>query len=500
MSSESKSGVNVRTAYEIEPGDCQKVKLRSKHSVPICVDLDGTLLLTDTLVELLLKLIRLRPHYLLRLIFWAVRGKAYLKRSVSCAVDAEVVGLPIRLELLRFLDEQRARGHQLILVTGADRKIAVKAASWFGMFQAVLASDGITNLTGQAKANRLLNEFGPKGFIYVGDSKTDLKVWRHSRAAVVIGGRKLVKRVEKLVPVLESFPPQRLEITSLIAEARIYQWVKNFLIFVPLVGAHEITAIGPLWKAIIAFFSFGLCASGGYILNDLLDLENDRRHPVKMKRPLAAGRITPKAGILFCIILTTSGLVIGWILSRDFLGLVLLYLATTVAYSLYLKRIPLLDVFVLAGLYTLRMFSGEMATGIQVSEWLLMLSMFTFLSLALVKRFSELKLDEARESNHSGARGYLGTDASTLLAFGLAADCLAALVLALYIHGGAVTALYSNPRILWLTCPLLLFWLSRIWFLANRGLVDCDPIVFAFRDRTSYAVGLGLVFIMLLAS
>jgi 4-hydroxybenzoate polyprenyltransferase len=270
---------------------------------------------------------------------------------------------------------------------------------------------------------------------------------------------------------------------------RVYQWVKNTLVFVPVIGAHQVLDLNAVTGSCIAFAALSLCASAGYVFNDLLDLKYDRNHPDKRHRPLASGIVAPTTAMVLVPSLLLGGLAIGAILGPQVLAILGAYCLTTCVYTLWLKRVVLLDVFILASLYALRVYAGELATGIAVSDWLLLLSMFLFVSLALVKRYSELCLDSITGLGLRKARGYASKDQGMLLALGVGSGCLSALVLALYVQSGAVSELYSRPRMLWLSCPLMFFWISRVWLLAGRGEVHHDPILFAFRDRVSYVIG-----------
>jgi len=278
---------------------------------------------------------------------------------------------------------------------------------------------------------------------------------------------------------------------------RVHQWVKNVLVFVPAIAAHNRNR-GVVLSATVAFAAFCLCASSAYIANDLLDLESDRRNPAKAGRPLAAGMVSPRTGVaVAAACLAGAAVLAAVLLPASFLALLGTYWATTLAYSLRLKRFPMLDVIVLAGLYTIRVLGGTYATGVPTSSWLFTFAMFLFLSLALVKRTSELHQARLRATHPASGRGYVAGDLDVLARMGTASGYLAVLVLAMYINNPDVTRLYSHHERLWLLCPLGLYWIGRVWLLANRGLVHEDPVVFALRDRSSYlmaAAALAVVF------
>ncbi len=472
----------------------------AEKKLPICVDLDGTLVRTDTLVECALTFVRQHPARIFLLIMWLLRGKAYLKEQLARHSELDTTVLPIRQQLLSYLEEEKAAGREIFLATAADLRVAQRVVSKLPIFSGLFASDGSTNLTGKNKLQTLTRHFGERGFIYVGNSRADLPVWRRCGGAVIVeGSRNLARALGADAPILRIFPRETSELKSVLREMRIYQWVKNLLVFLPLIGSHRVTDPVLVSQALLAFVSFSLCASAVYTINDLLDLKADRLHPEKRKRPLAAGDLSPQAGVLLAVCLLLTGAVPAMLLSAGFSAILACYFVLTFGYSLAFKKQPVLDVLVLAGLYTTRVFAGELATGIQVSEWLLAFSMFIFLSLSLLKRYSELVSKETQEQVATNGRGYCVTDSAMLATLGGAAGYLAVLVLALYINSMSVSLYYSRPRILWLVAPVLLYWVSRIWILAGRGEVHHDPIVFSFRDRTTYVIVLMIAALLVLS-
>ncbi|HXK60205.1 MAG TPA: UbiA family prenyltransferase [Acidobacteriota bacterium] len=467
---------------------------------PLCVDLDGTLLHTDTLFELLLVFLKRQPGKIFHLIAWLFRGKAFFKEQLSLHVQLPTSSLPIRQPLLEYLQEEAANGRSIFLATAANRRVAEQILADIPLFKGYFASDRFTNLAGDQKLRELTQQFGPKGFEYAGDSTRDLAVWRGSAGAIVVGSSaRLMKTVERIAPVVRVFSQERHLLVHLIRQMRVYQWVKNTLIFLPLIGAHRVFDPWAVGQALLAFVSFSLCASAVYTVNDLTDLAADRAHPEKKTRPLAAGDLSPLAAIWLATVLFAASLATSALVSPGFTALVGFYILLTFSYSLGLKRYPVLDVLVLAGLYTTRVFGGELATGIPVSEWLLTFSMFVFLSLALLKRYAELRSDETASPAASNGRGYRLSDTEAVAMLGGAAGYLAVLVFALYINSDAVKIHYSYPRFLWLVIPLLLYWTSRMWLLAGRGEMTYDPILFSFKDRPTYAVGLMIMILLFLA-
>ncbi|NMO20393.1 UbiA family prenyltransferase [Pyxidicoccus fallax] len=458
--------------------------------VPLAVDLDGTLVRTDTLHENLLALFKHAPWLMLLVPLWVLKGKAFFKAEVARRVALDAARLPYNEELLAWLREEKARGRQLVLATAADRRIADGVAAHLGLFSDVYASDGTVNLSGARKLARLKESLGT--FDYAGNDAVDMPLWRESRQVVVVHAPAgVLKRAHGLGrQVHRVFEKPRVGARVWVKALRVHQWAKNALVFVPLLAAHKAAQPDMLLQAVLGFTAFSLCASSVYVLNDMLDLDSDRRHPTKCKRPFAACALPVSTGVFLAPALLLAGALVCFFLPPAFAALLATYYALTLAYSLRLKQVVMLDVLVLAGLYTVRIFGGSLAVGVPTSSWLMMFSMFLFLSLALVKRLSEVR--RLRLSNEKAAhgRGYLAQDYEQLASLGAAAGQVSVLVLALYITSKEVTALYTYPERLWLLCPVMLYWVGRVWVLAHRGLVNEDPLVFALRDRVSYAVGL----------
>ncbi len=471
-----------------------------EKKLPICVDLDGTLVRTDTLVECALAFIRQQPARIFLLILWLLKGRAYLKEQLALRSELDTRALPIREQLLSYLQGEKAAGREIFLATAANLRLAQRVVSQVPIFSGLFASDGSTNLSGKNKLETLTGHFGERGFIYVGNSRADLAVWRRCGGAVIVeGSRNLARALGADAPIIRIFPRETGHLKAVLREMRLYQWVKNTLVFLPLIGAHRIADPLLVGKALLAFVSFSLCASAVYTINDLLDLKADRLHPEKRRRPLAAGDLTPQSGVLLAAGLLLTAVVPAILLSPGFCAVMACYLLLTFGYSLAFKKQPVLDVLVLAGLYTTRVFAGELATTVKVSEWLLAFSMFIFLSLSLLKRYSELVSKAAQEQVATNGRGYRVSDAGMLATLGGAAGYLSVLVLALYINSNAVSMYYTRPRFLWLAAPVLLYWVSRMWILAGRGEVHYDPIVFSFRDRTTYVIALLIAALLVLS-
>jgi 4-hydroxybenzoate polyprenyltransferase len=454
------------------------------REIPLCVDLDGTLIRSDLLIESALSLLRRNPLYVFLFAGWLLRGKAHLKREIALRTAVDVSLLPYESRLVDWLRNEQ--GHRRrVLCTASDRALADAVAAHIGGFDKVLASDGRTNLAGTQKCQGLCAEFGDAGFDYAGNAAPDLHVWQRARRAIVVNApRRIEREAQRRFTVEHIFARQGNAWQAWSRALRPHQWLKNLLVFLPVLTAHLAFAPAAVLRSAVAFLSFCLCASGVYVLNDLLDLEADRRHPRKRLRPFAAGTLPLGAGLFAVPILTIAAFAIALLLSPRFALVLAGYYALTVGYSFLFKRIPMLDTVVLAALYTIRIIAGTVAIGIQTSFWLLAFSMFLFFSLAMIKRYTELRsLLVAGDSQ--ATRGYAIDDLGLIQSLGAASGYLSVLVLALYINSTASEALYHRPQMLWLLCPALLYWLSRAWLIAHRGKMHDDPVVFALSDNVS---------------
>jgi 4-hydroxybenzoate polyprenyltransferase/phosphoserine phosphatase len=457
---------------------------------PLCVDLDGTLVRSDVLLESLVLLIKRNPLYLFLVPLWLLRGKAVLKAEIASRVTLKPAALPYNKEFLEWLRSERASGRSIWLCTAASELLARSVAEHVGLFDGVLASDRTVNLAGTAKAAQLVERFGEGGFDYCGNERRDLAIWKRGSGAIVVnGGTRLEAEASRSVRVVRSFPSRARPLKSIIRALRPHQWAKNVLIVVPLLAAHGVADPGALSAALLAFVAFSLCASSVYLLNDLLDLEADRAHPRKSKRPFAAGDLSLLAGLTLAPILLAAAVLTAAFLPPKFWLVLATYYAFTCAYSFVLKGMVLIDALALAGLYTLRIIAGSAAVAVPLSFWLLLFSVFLFLSLAFVKRFAELDSMRRQQRLRAAGRGYHVEDLSLLQSLGTASGYLSVLVLALYVNSPEVEVLYSHPKVIWMLCVLLLYWISRVWMIAQRGRMHDDPVVFALKDRQSLGVG-----------
>ncbi|MGH9582758.1 MAG: UbiA family prenyltransferase [Bryobacteraceae bacterium] len=459
---------------------------------PLCVDLDGTLVKSDTLADSLLLLVRKQPLQAAIYLLSLQHGKAAFKARVASLTTLDVEHLPWNRPLLDYLAEQRATGRKIFMVTGADTRVARRIADYMDLFEDILASDGETNQTGNRKLATLKEKFG-EGFDYIGNARADAPALVRSGQAMAANPTRRLRSLIRsgVVPVSRTFEDRPAAWKSVLKAIRPHQWAKNVLIFVPLLLAHAIALPLP-WFALLAFACFSLCASAAYILNDLLDIEADRRHPKKSRRPFAAGNLSAGTGLGMAALLLAAAFGGSAFFTPNFAEWMATYFVATLAYSLWFKRVVLVDVLLLSGLYTLRLLAGAAAVGVSISPWFAAFSVFLFLSLAIVKRFSELQNIRAQGGLPANGRGYLLADIEQLRSFGTVCGLGAVLVFSLYINSYDVTGLYRHPARMWLIVPLLLWWIFRVWLLASRAELDEDPVIYAVTNRVSLLICLAI--------
>ncbi len=456
----------------------------------LCVDIDGSLIASDLILESLLVLMRSQPWAVAKLPVWLLKGRAHMKSQLARLATPDVATLPYRKAVLSYLHEQRDQNRRLVLASAADESLARAIADHLGLFDDVIASDGTSNLKGVAKLKAIEDQFGQGGFDYLGDSWADLPIWKAAGWAIVVQpNQRLLRAIKAHQPNPLVLEPATGGFRPWLKMLRVHQWAKNLLIFVPLIAAHLIGDLHLVFAAVMGFFAFSFGASSVYIVNDLMDLPADRLHPTKRRRPLASSRISIGVGLITFPILLLASLAIGASLPAEFLQLLILYLISSSAYTFYFKKKLLVDVLCLAGLYTLRILAGGAATGIEISRWLMAFSMFFFLSLAFVKRFSEILTSTGDRKERIAGRGYRAADLDIIRTGGVTAGFVAVLVLCLYLNDPSSVQLYRHSRRLWLLCPLILYWLLRIWFLADRDQMHADPMVFALTDLRSVLCG-----------
>lgn len=453
----------------------------------LCIDLDGTLLRGDLLYEGLAQVLATNPFRLPRVLAWLAKGRRAFKERLATSAELDVAVLPYREEVVELARQARAAGRRVLLVTAAADSLATRVADHLGIFDEVIAS-GLArgNLAGQRKADYLVERFGRSGYEYVGDSRNDLPVWGSAATGIAVdvpgGLRRRLAAGPTPMRFLESIRPTA---AIWLRQLRLHQMSKNVLVFLPLLLAHQFFNWDALGRALVMFAAFCLLSAGTYVFNDLHDLDKDRHHPTKRQRPLASGRISIPVAAAASIGLVLAGLGVAFLLGPT-AGLILLgYLVLTLSYSLVLRSMIVGDVLALAGLYTVRIFAGAIAIGVAVSIWVALTSIFLFFSLALMKRVAEL-VNHDRES--SGGRSYLRHDRTAVLSAGISSGMVAILVVAMYIDSDVAKATYSTPELLWAIIPLLLFWLTRMWLVTDRGQMHDDPVAYAMRDHTSQVV------------
>ena len=485
QSSVLKQHIGFQDAHRIVPFQTTG-ETETQVSVPLVIDLDGTLLRTDLLLEGIVSILRRNVLVLFSMLLWLPRGKAYFKRKVAERAALDFATLPANEELIAHIEAQKALGREIVLATAADELMAIRVMQRFPFFDRVVSSDGVINLKGETKAAQLTRLF-PGGFDYAGNAAVDLPVWSAAQGVIVVEAPASVARAARAMgrPVQEFAAPSRLK--ALVKGVRLHQWAKNALVFVPLaLGGH---AGDPLaWAmAFAAFVSLGLVASSSYLLNDLWDLPHDRAHWSKRNRPLASGRLTLAHGLLALAAGLTIGLGLAALTGAAVLAGVLAYLALTLAYSISIKRVPMLDALTLGTLFTLRLVIGVAAVGVAWSPWLLTFSMFLFTSLSFAKRHTELRGAAKRGlTGKLSGRGYHSADEPIVLAFGISAGLASVVIFILYLANEAFrNAVLAAPLALWSFPVILILFMSRIWILAGRDELNDDPVAFAVKDRPS---------------
>jgi 4-hydroxybenzoate polyprenyltransferase len=464
---------------------------------PLYVDLDGCLLRTDLLIESFLVAARKFDTWY-RLPMWLLCGKAYLKARLAERAELIPELLPYNTKLLDYLRAERASGRNLVLATASNRRLAEAVAAYLGCFDAVIASDEATNLRGKHKLDAIKAHVTDKEFSYAGNDRTDLPIWRAARRAVIVNAPRRVAaaagRATDVELVIDDRPPLA---KNLLRALRPHQWLKNLLVFVPLLASGAFSDVNGWVATLLAFAAFCATASGIYVVNDLTDLAADRQHPRKRKRPFASGAVQASVGLATGAALLAIGLSLAWITGA--VGLIVVYALTSLSYSVYLKEQPLIDVFTLSFLYNIRMFVGGVVSSHHVSPWLLGFGFFLFLGLALIKRVAELQARGGGSAKQVPGRGYYPGDTSILGLMGVAATFTSSVVLALYLQNDVAQVVYANPLFLWPIVPLLLFWQCRLWLSTQRGYMLDDPIVYSARDWVSWLVGAVMAALFLLA-
>lgn len=467
--------------------------------LPLAVDLDGTLIATDSLIESMVALVKRRPITLILMLFWLIGDRSVFKKRIAERHRLQLAGLPWRQDFVDWLQQQHDAGRRLVLATAADEQIARSVAAELPVFSDVLSSSPGQNLKGRAKLQAIQNLVGPD-FAYAGDSRADLPIWASSKAAVLVGASTSTAAIVRgSVPIEAEFPAEPQTWRLWLRAIRAHQWVKNVLLFVPLLTSFSFGDINRVGTMLLAFVAFSLAASGTYLLNDLWDLDSDRQHARKRHRPLASGALPLGQGVLAAAGLLLVALVLAAAASVPFAVMLAGYVVLTTAYSWVLKSYVLMDVLMLALLYTYRVLAGAVAIDLRVTPWLLAFSVFTFLSLALVKRCAELvALGEAGKTETKG-RDYRVSDLAVLWPLGVGSSLCSVVVFGLFIGAPEARSAYGDTTLLWLVGVGLIYWTARMWIKTSRGEMHDDPVVFALKDKGSRLVILSMIAVVVFA-
>jgi 4-hydroxybenzoate polyprenyltransferase/phosphoserine phosphatase len=468
-------------------------------NLPIVVDLDGTLTPTDTLVESLLKYMRKSPLNLFRVVGLGRQERAVFKSHIADHTSISGELLPYNEPFLKYLKEEKAKGRRIVLATAAHRSIADAVSSHLDIFDDVLATDGTHNLKGKEKLAAIHESLG-EHFVYAGNSRADIPIWKECKHAILVGVPSQVARsIKRQVSVEREFKWPAPDLKVLMKALRVHQWLKNLLLFVPLLTAINLSSFSRLLHVMVAFVAFSLAASSTYIFNDLLDIENDRAHPRKCNRPFASGQLSITAGVIMSVVLMVVAVTMALSLSQGFFFMLLLYVIMTVFYTLVLKEIVLIDVLMLSLLYTWRILAGSIATPVATSFWLMAFSVFIFFSLALVKRCAELVAMDEKGKMGTYGRDYWVEDLRVLWPLGVGAALAAVVMFGLFISAPETRIGYATPDMLWLVAIALIYWQSRLWVMTSRGQMHDDPVIFAITDKGSQIIVLFMVIMTITA-
>lgn len=457
---------------------------------PLYVDLDGTLIKSDVTFEAILLLLRKNVVYLALMPFWLMRGRPYFKKQLTQRVTVSPKHQPFNKEFLQYLKDEKARGRELVLISASEQHQVEEIGRPLELFSHIEGTNGPVNLKGANKLARIQELAGERDFGYAGNSLADLAVWAGASELILVNcPLSMISKLAEDAPEPRHFDKPRHPLRDLVRASRPHQWLKNLLLFLPLILSHRIDEPALLALSLVGFVSFCLCASSVYLFNDMLDLQSDREHPLKRHRPFASGELPLTLGfIAMPLLLLASFAVAALFLPLPFLLILVGYWLLTTAYSLVLKRLFLVDVLVLASLYTLRIMAGSAAISVETTDWLLTFSMSLFLGLAILKRVTELTRFQSEDEVSFPGRAYHIKHRRLLIVLGVLASVTAVGVFALYINAPQTTRLYSSPEYLWLICPLLLFLLGRVWRKARSGSIEEDPVLFAITDHISQAV------------
>ena len=459
----------------------------STSNLPLYVDLDGTLIKSDLMFESILILLKKNLFFLFAIPVWLLKGRPYLKVQLAKRVQVPIEQVPVNEEFHEFLQKEKDRGRKLVLISASNQTVVEQVSSHFDLFNECFGSNESTNLKANNKLARIQELNNGKSFSYAGNSSADLPIWKESAEVLLVNCSQSLEGKIKTTNA-KSFDSAPSQFNKLLETMRPHQWLKNLLVFVPLILSHQINQLDLLFLSIIAYVSFCLCASSVYLLNDMLDLKSDRQHTTKSKRAFAAGDLPLATGFFAGPLLFLMGVLFALLLPQSFLLVLMIYWLLTSLYSFCLKRLFLMDVITLAVLYTMRVIAGSAAISVQTTVWLITFSFFLFLGLALVKRVIELLNVIGEGKQRIEGRAYLYTHIWLLSRIGKASSATAIIVFILYITAPETIQLYSSPLILWLICPLLMYLLFRIWQFAHTQKLEEDPVLFALTDRIGQVI------------
>jgi len=473
----------------------------SINAYPLCVDLDGTLIKTDSIMEATILAIKSNPFLIFLLPFWIIKGKNYFKYHILEIAKPDAELLPYNEDVINIIKAAKSEGRKTVLTTASLESVAIDVNDYLGLFDELIFSSENHNNRSKNKTNTLNDKFGKSNYDYIGNSNADLEVFASSRKAfLVTNSKRLISKAQKLNSNLDIIHTDTHFFKNLIKEMRLYQWIKNVLIFLPILLAHEFTDITAITNSIIAFFCFSFTASFIYIINDLLDLESDRNHKKKCRRPFASGKLNPVPAFSISFVLMLASLLVAiFYLPNDFDLILLFYLLLTTLYSVYLKKIVIADIITLAVLYSTRIIAGGEISKLPLSKWFIAFSLFMFFSLAIIKRYTELKNLIKQNKTKIKGRGYETDDMKLLLTLGTSSGYISVLIFLLYIFSPAVSMLYNNPLYLIPVSILLLAWITNMWFKAFRGEMNEDPIVYTVKDSFSYVLIVLIILFIILA-
>lgn len=468
----------------------------NQNSFPLVVDLDGTLIKTDILMEQVIAFVRLNPLHFILILIWFFQGFAKLKYEVYRRTNLIAERLPLNNEVIALINDAKSSGRKIILATASFLENANQVAKSINLFDEVLATTVDFNLRGKNKAKILVQKFGDKQFDYVGDSFIDIEVWKHSQTAYLVNPTQdLVDRVSKITTAVVLTTPTNKKIALAIKSIRIKQWIKNLLLFVPALLAHQ-TSIPIFFELFLAFLAFSFLSSAVYLLNDLNDLDNDRTHPIKKNRPMAAGDLHLTTGLYLSFFLLFLSIIFNLALNNLYFSIIsILYLILNYFYSKTFKKLPIIDIVVLSFFYIIRIYAGGIVSETSISEWLIMFSIFTFISLAILKRYSEIVLID---DDNLSIRGYSSKDKSILMVFGITLSLLSSVIYLFYTQSDKVNQLYSEPMYLIYIAPLIIFFYLKLWLKINRKLENDNPFDIIVFDKVNYLLlAAALIFLYL---